>query len=297
MLHITSPANPRLKSLLKLREARARKENGQFLVEGSRELHLAMAGGTRLIELYYCDPLLRADARVTLQTIADGGRTGQSVPIISLSRECFAKAAMRDDSDGLLGVFAADQGLSLGRLTQEQAARLAASPVLVIAGVEKPGNIGAMLRSADGLGFRWVILCDCPGDIYNPNLIRASLGTVFALNIVTADSAGQVITFLHGVGIKPHALALTEAAVDIFSIDFSDPASRGDHGRPGPALVVGSEDKGLGQDWLGDTSQQVMIPMLGQADSLNVAATAAIAMALVRKSRGPTKADPLPGHG
>jgi TrmH family RNA methyltransferase len=252
-LEITSPANPRVKQLVALRHRRARDRAGVTLVEGYEELDLALSAGVRPLTLYVCPELTGDSARPMIGRVA-----GLGAEVIRVSRPVFAKIAYRESPDGWLAVVpAVPAGLSL----------LDPGPrplVLVCEGVEKPGNLGAILRTADAAGVAAVIAADPVTDWGNPNVVRASKGTVFSVPVASATSA-EVLAW-----IADRSLALVAAApegdVPLTDADLSGPT----------AIVVGSEARGLPAAWLDRADIRVRIPMFGRADSLNVATSAAI---------------------
>jgi RNA methyltransferase, TrmH family len=252
-LEITSPANPRVKQLVALRHRRARDRAGVTLVEGYDELALALSAGARPITLYVCPDLAGGDPRPMIDRVA-----GLGTEVVQVSRAVFAKIAYRESPDGWLAVLPqVPAGLSL----------LDPGPrplILVCEGVEKPGNLGAILRTADALGVSAVIAADPVTDWGNPNVVRASKGTVFSVPVASASSA-EALDW-----IEARSLTLVAAAPDgdvpLTGADLSGPT----------AIVVGSEARGLPGAWLSRADIRVRIPMFGRADSLNVATAAAI---------------------
>src|SRR5262252_1239646 len=252
-LEITSPANPRVKQLVALRRRRARDESGVTLVEGRAEIELALAAGVRPRSLYYCPELSNPQDQGLGERARDLG-----ADVVRLSRLVFEKASYREGPDGWLAVVpAVDTSL----------AHLDPGPrplILACAGLEKPGNLGAILRTADAAGVAAVIAADPITDWGNPNVVRASKGTVFSVPVASARSA-EVLTWIAG-----RSLALVAAAPDgdvlLTDADLSGPT----------AIVVGSEARGLPAAWLDRAGTRVRIPMFGRADSLNVATSAAI---------------------
>lgn len=249
---ITSVKNKAVKDTLGLREARERRATGLTIVEGYREILLALEGKAALKEFFYCPDML-SDGDELLKKIQK-----LHVPCYEVSRMVFEKMAYGDRQEGCLAVVEA-KALELNNLT------LSANPFfLVVEAVEKPGNLGAMVRIADGVGVDAVIVCDSQSDVYNPNTIRASVGTIFTVKMVVSRQQ-EAFDFLksHHIVICaaiPHAnLSYTEAKLDT-------PL----------AIVVGSEDKGLSDFWLKGADIKVKIPMMGKADSLNVSASSAI---------------------
>ncbi|GAB96697.1 TrmH family RNA methyltransferase [Kineosphaera limosa] len=262
-LHITSAANPRVKTLVGLRRRRARSDAGLTLVEGLEETLLATTAGARLRELYYCPELFGAGAHELVPQLREG--VGH---VVRLSRPVFEKVAYREGPDGILAV-ADSVAADLAAL------RLPQSPLLLLAeAVEKPGNLGAMLRTADGAGVDAVLAADPVTDWSNPNLVRASKGTVFSVP-VAADSTQAVLAWLAEHGI---ALVATTPDTDLHyaDVDYTGPV----------AIAVGAEKTGLTDAALAAATYRVRIPMAGRADSLNVATSAAIvAYEAVRQRR------------
>ncbi len=262
---ISSPANPRVKAAGRLRERREREVTGLTLVDGAREVGRALANGIEVLELFACAGLASsADALAALGAAETAG-----VPLTTVTEAVLSRLAYGDRSDGLVAVIRTPPS-DLGRL------RLPPDPlVVVVESVEKPGNLGAILRSADGAGADALVAADPRTDVFNPNAIRASLGTIFAVPIATATTA-DTLAWLRASGI-----AIVVARVD-GSVPYADADLRGPL-----ALVVGSEARGLAGTWSGPDVRAVRLPMLGIADSLNVAAAAAVLLYEARRQRGP----------
>jgi TrmH family RNA methyltransferase len=252
-LEITSPANPRVKQLVALRRRRARDEAGITVVEGRAEIELALAAGVRPRSLYYC-PALASDDRSDL-----AGRARElGADVVRLSRPVFEKVSYREGPDGWLAVVGAVD-TSLAHLI------LGPRPlILVCAGLEKPGNLGAIVRTADAAGVTAVIAADPIADWGNPNVVRASKGTVFSVPVASATSA-EVLAWIaaHGLQIVAGTPDATRLVTDA---DLTGPT----------VLAVGAEHAGLPAEWVEHADDRVRIPMLGRADSLNVSASAAI---------------------
>jgi RNA methyltransferase, TrmH family len=252
-LEITSPANPRIKQLIALRRRRIREQSGVTLVEGLAEIELALTAGVRPQALYYCRQLTTAESLPLADRAAALG-----TEVIHLSRPVFEKVSYREGPDGWLAVVPA-VGTELARL------QLPPRPlVLICAGLEKPGNLGAILRTADAAGVAAVIAADPVTDWGNPNVVRASKGTVFSVPVASATTA-EVLdwTAKHGLQI---VAATPEATTLVTDADLTGPT----------AIAVGAEQAGLPPDWLDSASVRVRIPMFGKADSLNVSTSAAI---------------------
>lgn len=246
---ITSLQNPRVKQLVKLRDRRPRDEAGVFLVEGYREIRRALEKGVALQELYFSPEWFLGENEPAL--IAQAQAAGAVA--IELTKDTFAKVAYRERPDGLLAV-APQWRRSLDDLT------LPASPfILVVEAIEKPGNLGTILRSADAAGCDAVIVCDPVTDIFNPNVVRASTGVLFSVPLVV-DESTRVHAWLKEKKIR--TVATTPAAEVLYTdVSLSGPL----------AVIMGSEQYGLSDFWLKNSDQPIRIPMAGQADSLNVA--------------------------
>ena len=277
---ITSLQNPRVKQLVRLRDRRPRDEAGVFLIEGYRELRRALDKGIRPAELYVApDWFLGANEPALIAQAEAAG-----AQVFELTKDAFAKVAYRERPDGLLAV-APQWRRTLGDLAtllagsgenEPGAAGLATVPfLLVVEAIEKPGNLGTILRSADAAGCQAVIVCDPVTDLFNPNVVRASTGVLFSVPVVVEESA-VVRTWRRAQGIR--AVATTPAAAALYTgTDLRGPL----------ALVMGSEQYGLSDFWLRESDAQVRIPMAGQADSLNVAMAAIITLFEAVRQRGP----------
>lgn len=256
-LLITSTANPRLKALTRLRRRRVRDEAGVTLTEGYEELRLALAAGVRPRTVFHCrDLMLDPDRQLRLidAVRADGVET------IELSRTAFEKVAYREGPDGFLAVLPAI-GTPLGELDVPTDAF-----VLIAEGIEKPGNLGAMLRSAEAAGVHAVIAVDPGTDWGNPNVIRGSKGAVHALPVATATLA-ETLAWLAARGIRLVATTPDTEAL------HSDTDLTG-----AVAIAVGTEKYGLSDAALTAATERVRIPMAGKVNSLNAAVAAAIVL-------------------
>lgn len=247
---IDSPANPRIKSAVALRERRDRQATGLTLVDGAREARRAIEAGVEVETAFVCRSLLASeDARRVVELA--GART------VEIGERAFGRLAYGDRADGVVLVVRTP-GTSLAEL------RLPASPLVVVTeDVEKPGNVGAILRSADAAGANAVIAVGGT-DLYNPNVIRASVGTIFSVPVATG-AATEVAAWLRAAGIRILASRVDAAALHV-DADFTGPV----------AIVLGSEAVGLSDAWRGEGVEGVRLPMLGAADSLNVSAAAAV---------------------
>ena len=272
-LHLTSPTNPRLKALVALRRRRARDEAGLTVVEGHEELALALAAGVAPQTLYVCPELYSPSGYAGSQAIGSqvefvAAARAAGAEIVSVSRAAFEKVAYREGPDGLLGVLpAVDRPLS--------ALRLPADPlVLLVEGVEKPGNLGAMLRTADAAGVDAVVAANPVTDWGNPNVVRASKGTVYAVPVASASTAAT-IGWCREHGIR---LVVTTPETDVL---YSDTPLAGP-----VAVAVGAGKHGASRELLDAAEVRVRIPMSGKANSLNVAAAAAVVLFEAVRQRG-----------
>lgn len=263
--HITSTANPRLKSVAALRRRRMRDQSGTTLVDGLEETTLAVCAGARLRTLYYCPELFGAAGEAALPGLR--GCAGQAV---RLSRAAFERIAYREGPDGILAVLDA-----VRHRLEDVAPGAGATPLVLLAeAVEKPGNLGAMVRTADGAGLDAVIAADPATDWGNPNLVRASKGTVFSVPVAAAPVSAAL------AWLRDHHIALVATTPDT-DTHYADVDYRG-----GVAIAVGTEKTGLSRQVLAAADHRVRIPMAGRADSLNVATSAAIlAYEAVRQRR------------
>ena len=269
-MHITSRQNPRLKEAARLREHRARERSGQILIDGGREIRRALAAGVRPLAAFVCEELATGDdARASVVELR------HSAPgFFTLTPSVYEKLAYGERNDGVVLV-AEMPRRSLANLKLPQQPLIA-----IIEGVEKPGNLGAILRSADGAGVDAVILADPRTDLFNPNTIRASLGTVFRDNVCSAPVA-EVIAWLRELRIPMYATR-PDAKQLYTEVDLSR----------GAAIVLGSEATGLSELWNSGEISPIRLPMHGIADSLNVSVTAAVLFyEALRQSGGRETAD------
>ena len=285
---ITSLQNPRVKDAARLRDRRHREKRGQILIDGARELGRAITAGVSLREVFVCEPLCTSDdARRTLAMLP-----GCGAEMLHVGEAVFGKLAFGQRAEGVLGVAEMpmlklddiEQRLGWGEkrpgwgdsstVAPTNAPTVAPALLAVLEGVEKPGNLGAVLRSADGAAVQALVAADARTDLYNPNAIRASLGTIFTLPVCGA-TAGETLAWLrrHGLAI---VAARVDAAVPYTKVDFRRPT----------AIVLGSEAEGLSACWSGADVTPVCLPMLGTADSLNVSAAAAVLFYEARRQRG-----------
>ncbi len=251
---ITSLQNAQIKKVVALHERKARRRYGEFVVEGVREQQKAFANGQIISEIYICPALLTENAEELFNSLVSS-----SVKVYELNEACFNKIVVRDDAEGLVLVCK----------TQERTLKdfaLAADPfLLLIEGVEKPGNLGALLRTADGAGVNGVILVDTKIDLLNPNVIRSSLGCCFSIPIAEC-TRDEIYAYCKEKNIAIYAAVLSNASIFYHLVPYKSRS----------ALLLGSEDQGLDPFWISHADQLVTIPMHGDADSLNVSAAGAV---------------------
>ncbi len=261
---VTSLANPRVKAAAALRDRRERDRAGLTLIDGARELRRALDAGVTVVEAFVCEPLLAGpDARAALDRLRADGTTIQPT-----SDAVFAKLAFGQRAEGLVAVIRIPAtGLDDISLPDQPL-------VVVVEAVEKPGNLGAILRSADGAGASAVIAASPRTDPFNPNAIRASAGTIFSVPLGVGTTA-ETLDWLAAHGIRVVA-ARVDAGRGYTEADLTGPL----------ALVVGAEVEGLSDTWNASGVEAVRIPMLGAADSLNVSVSAAILLYEARRQRG-----------
>lgn len=251
---ITSLQNVRIKQAVKLRDRKGRSEQNRIIIDGAREIARAVAGGVQLDELFICEEFCHSDeARGLLDRI--DSIAAMQLPV---SPAVFDKLAYGARQEGLIATAHAPER-SLDELGLPSAACVA-----VLEGVEKPGNVGAVLRSADAAGIAALIVADGATDLYNPNAIRASLGAIFTVPVVAATSA-ETIAWLRAQQL-PMVAARVDGARYYHEVDFTR----------GAAIILGSEAEGLTSVWSGDDIEPIKLPMLGVVDSLNVSVTAGV---------------------
>ncbi len=261
---ITSLQNPRLKRLVRLRDRRSRDEEGAFLVEGYREVRRALEKKVVLEGLYFSREWFLGENEPALLAQAEAG----GAKLFELSKDAFAKVAYRERPDGILAV-APQWRTALGSLALPDRPFL-----LVVEAIEKPGNLGTILRSADAAGCHAVVVCDPVTDLFNPNVVRASTGVLFSVPCVVEDGE-RVLAWLRERGIR--SVATTPAAAQLYTAcDLRGPL----------AVIMGSEQFGLSEFWLRNADVTVRIPMAGQADSLNVAMAALVTLFEAVRQRG-----------
>ncbi|MFC6877124.1 TrmH family RNA methyltransferase [Flavobacterium myungsuense] len=261
MKQITSLQNPFIKSLVLLQEkAKSRKQTGTFLIEGQREITLAIKVGYTIETILFLPELISQTQIVKL--------TNNQIELIEISKEVYQKLAYRDTTEGILAI-AKTKSLQLSDL------KLSKNPLILIAEApEKPGNIGALLRTADAAHLDAVIIANPKSDLYNPNIVRSSVGCIFTNQIATGTTS-EIITFLKERKINFYCATL-QNSTSYHTQDYTTPT----------ALVVGTEATGLTEEWRDEATQNIIIPMQGEIDSMNVSVAAAILIFEAKRQRG-----------
>ena len=255
MMELTSPSNPKLKHVVKLRSCAAREESGEMIVEGYRECRRALDNGYRPRAIFHCPDLYLKNENEPALVDECAARGAE---VYTCSKVCFGKIAYKERPDGLLMVGPhVSIGLKDLRLPEN-------ALVIVTEAIEKPGNLGTILRSADAAKVAAVIVCDRTTDIHNPNVVRASTGTMFSVPIVEATS-DEALGFL-----KAHGFRILAATPHAEKLHFEEDLTGN------VAIALGAEQYGLTAKWMDGADLRVRIPMLGLADSLNVSAAATI---------------------
>ncbi|MBR5603263.1 MAG: RNA methyltransferase [Bacteroidales bacterium] len=243
---ITSKSNPKIKNVVKLQKSSERREQNRIIIEGRREIERAVACGFIVDTLFVCNDILKESVNIAANYVEE------------VTLEVFEKIAYREGSDGLLA-------LAIPKYADLKSFKPKKNPlIIVLETVEKPGNLGAIMRTADAAGVDAVIIADPRTDLYNPNAIRASIGTIFSVPLF-ACSSEECINWLRENDIKIYCTYL-KASIDYLEADF----------RQGSAIVMGTEATGISDIWVDAADQNLIIPMNGIADSLNVSVTTAI---------------------
>ena len=250
---IVSLQNQRVKQAIKLRDRRGRDKQQRLIIDGVREIRRAISANLVWSEAFICEESLAADA---MNLVGDLERCGAE--IVHVSSQVFAKLAFGQRSEGVV---------ALARVPQRTLDGLELPPdpiIAVLENIEKPGNVGAILRSADAAGISAVILADPRTDLFNPNTIRASQGAVFTLPTATATSA-EVLSWLREEEFKLFS-ARVDAKAEYVCVSYKPPC----------AIVLGNEAEGISSAWRGEDLTPIRLPMLGNVDSLNVSVTAGV---------------------
>lgn len=259
--HISSIQNPYIKQLVQLKDkSRERKKTGLFLIEGMREISLAVKGK------YELETILFNPELTTNEQIKNFNKSLTN--LVEISKEVYQKLAYRDTTEGIIAV-AKSKNHNLNDLKLSSKNPL----ILVAEAPEKPGNIGAILRTADAANIDAVIIANPKTDLYNPNIIRSSVGCVFT-NQLAIGSTQEIIEFLNAQNVTIYCAAL-QASVAYHTQDFCQST----------AIVVGTEATGLSKEWLENSQQNIIIPMQGEIDSMNVSVAAGILIFEAKRQR------------
>ncbi len=261
MKQITSAQNPFIKSLVQLQEkAKARKQSGTFLIEGMREIELAIKGKYEIETLLFVPEITNNPQISKFSNL--------QIDLIEISKEVYQKLAYRDTTEGILAV-AKTKSLSLSDL------KLPKNPlILVMEAIEKPGNIGAVLRTCDAAKIDAVIIANPKTDLYNPNIVRSSVGCLFT-NQIASCSTEEIVDFLIKNKINFYSATLQDST-SYHTQNYTTPT----------ALVVGTEATGLTELWRQKATKNIIIPMQGEIDSMNVSVAAAILIFEAKRQRG-----------
>jgi TrmH family RNA methyltransferase len=257
---ISSTQNPKIKSLLALEKPRERRKQQLFVIEGKKEIGMALEAGYKIGNLFFCEDLISLNELKSLGV--------EEKFLARVTKEVFDKIAIRENSGGVIAV----AEMKAHSLIQIQ---LSKNPLLLILeGVEKPGNLGAILRTADAAGVDAVIISDPQTDFYNPNVIRSSIGCIFTKQVAAATS-DETIQWLKKNDISILCTYL-EASKPYHTIDYTKPS----------AIVMGTESTGLTKAWTENSDANIIIPMGGKIDSMNVSTAAAVVVFEAKRQRG-----------
>lgn len=261
---ISSLHNPLVKKVLLLKEkSRERRNSGLFVLEGQREFELAGKGGYIIQSVFFCTNIISEEK--VRQIIS---RLEKYPELIEVSREIYQKIAYRESTEGIVAI-ACSKNHNLNDISFRNK-----NPLILIAEApEKPGNVGALFRTADAANLDAVIIVNNNGDLYNPNIIRASVGCLFTVNIATGKTQ-EVIKFLKKNKIAIYSASLS-ATCNYTEVDYKKPC----------AIAVGTEATGLTSEWLHESDQNIIIPMQGEIDSMNVSVSAAILIFEAKRQR------------
>lgn len=268
---ISSSSNELIKKVLVLQsKSRTRKKEGLFVVEGVREITMALEAGIEFKTLLFCEEVAREKDLDLLQDFFESefAVSTKTPEQIGISRRIYELVAHRKTTEGIVGIAVVPK-----RSLQDL--RLGDNPLLLVAEAsEKPGNTGALLRTADAANLDAVIIANPLTDLFNPNIIRSSMGCVFTRQVVSASSS-EVISFLKEQKIRILSAALLESSKPYYQVDYTGPT----------AIAVGTEATGLSDQWLDGADESVIIPMEGKIDSLNVSVSAAILIFEAKRQR------------
>jgi TrmH family RNA methyltransferase len=257
---ITSHQNPKIKNIVALEKARVRRDQNLFIIEGIKELSLAVEGGYLINSLFFCPSIISEQALLSI--------VKKEHLLVPVDKAVFEKIAYRESTGGVIALAQQKQH------TLNEVQPGTNSLLLILEGVEKPGNLGAVLRTADAAGVDAVIICDPQTDFYNPNVIRSSVGCVFTKQIAAATSK-ETIDWLKENKIAIYCTYL-QASKPYHHIDYTKPS----------AIVMGTESTGLSEIWVKNADANIIIPMQGKIDSMNVSNAAAVVVFEAKRQRG-----------
>ena len=253
---ITSLVNPLIKEIVYLSEkSKARKESGSFIVEGRKEILMALKSGFEPMTMIFNPSIV-----IYNTLLEDFGNVIFDIDMVEVTNQVYNKIAYREGTEGVIAIFK-----SINHELKDVELKNKNPLILIAEAPEKPGNIGALMRTADAAGVDLFIIANPNTDIFNPNIIRSSVGCVFTNQVVSA-STDEIITFLKSKDIKIYCASLTETSSPCYDEDYTGPT----------ALVVGTESSGLSSDWIKAAEVNIIIPMKGKIDSMNVSVRAAI---------------------
>jgi TrmH family RNA methyltransferase len=253
---ITSLQNSLIKELVQLKEkSRNRKKTGTFLLEGHREIELAAKGKYTIQKILFCLEITSENIVSTIKNALNDG-----IEFLEVSKDVYAKIAYRESTEGVIGLVESKTH-SLDNIVFKRDTPL----ILIAEAPEKPGNIGALLRTADAANIDAVFIANPRTDLYNPNIIRSSVGCLFTTQVATADTK-DILMYLNKKNIYSYAAALEDDSEPYQNQNFKDAT----------AIIVGTEATGLSKDWLKNSTKKIIIPMNGEIDSMNVSVAASI---------------------
>ena len=264
--YIESPQNSHVKNLVKLRDRKHRNRQDKFIIEGQREIEHALNSDYALTTVYYCPEFFSSES-ATQMIERLKRKTGELSTLIRMHPKAFSKCSLREGPDGFIAISQTKHNRLDDLKLKDK------STLLILEGIEKPGNLGAIIRSADGAGVDAIILDNCMLDCYNPNAIRASQGLLFRMPIFSVDH-DYLMTWLKKEKFTSIA---TSPRAKLSYFNHSYPSKT--------ALVMGSESHGLTDKWIAESDSLMKIPMLGSADSLNVSVATALCLYEIIRQR------------
>jgi TrmH family RNA methyltransferase len=260
--NISSLQNPHIKKVLSLQDkSKERKKSGLFIIEGKREIELAIKGGYQMNTILFCSEIISESEVLSLLN-------KEFINLIEITLEVFKKIAYRTSTEGIIAI-SESKDLNLNKLELKEQPQL----ILVAEAPEKPGNIGAILRTADAAKVDAVIIANPKTDLYNPNIIRSSVGCIFT-NKIALGNTSEIIAFLKENNISIYSAILQESE-PYHTCDF----------KTNTAIIVGTEATGLSQEWRENSYKNIHIPMQGEIDSINVSVAAGILLFEVKRQR------------